>query len=111
MSRLMLCGLVSWVILFSPVPVGADDKAVEFVMRHGQVTRDEKARHKPVTGVVLHSPEFRDAGLKVLAGLKQLTTLDLSNTKVTDAGLKELGGLTKLTTLVLSDAPVTALAG
>jgi hypothetical protein len=31
-----------------------------------------------------------DAGLKELAGLKSLQSLDLSRTKVTDAGLKEL---------------------
>ena len=31
-----------------------------------------------------------DAGLKELAALKNLTTLNLSDTQVTDAGLKEL---------------------
>ena len=32
-----------------------------------------------------------DAGLKELAGLKSLQTLNLNDTQVTDAGLKELG--------------------
>ena len=32
-----------------------------------------------------------DAGLKELAGLKSLQTLNLFHTQVTDAGLKELG--------------------
>ena len=42
-----------------------------------------------------------DAGLKELAGLTQLQTLNLAGTKVTDAGLKELAGLTQLQTLDL----------
>ena len=44
-----------------------------------------------------------DAGLKELAGLKSLQTLNLSNTKVTDAGLKELAGLKSLQALDLND--------
>jgi hypothetical protein len=31
-----------------------------------------------------------DKGLKVLAGLRPLSSLDMRDTKVTDAGLKEL---------------------
>ena len=42
-----------------------------------------------------------DAGLKELAGLKSLQTLDLNGTQVTDAGLKELAGLKSLQTLNL----------
>ena len=37
-----------------------------------------------------------DAGLKELAGLKSLQTLNLTNTQVTDAGLKELAELKSL---------------
>ena len=48
-----------------------------------------------------------DAGLKELAGLKSLQTLDLGDTQVTDAGLKELAGLKSLQTLDLSDTKVT----
>jgi hypothetical protein len=41
---------------------------------------------------VLHlgSTQITDAGLKELAGLKSLHSLELFNTPVTDAGLKEL---------------------
>ena len=42
-----------------------------------------------------------DAGLKELAGLKNLQTLDLGGTQVTDAGLKELAGLKSLQSLNL----------
>ena len=47
-------------------------------------------------------PSLNDAGLKELAALKNLTTLNLSHTNVTDAGLKELAALKNLTTLNLS---------
>ena len=43
-----------------------------------------------------------DAGLKELADLKNLTTLNLAGTQVTDAGLKELTGLKNLSELDLS---------
>ena len=43
-----------------------------------------------------------DAGLKELAGLQELQTLDLGGTQVTDAGLKELAGLKSLQTLDLT---------
>ena len=46
-----------------------------------------------------------DAGLKELAGLKSLQSLNLQHTKVTDAGLKELAGLKSLQTLDLSRYP------
>ena len=42
-----------------------------------------------------------DAGLKELAGLKNLQSLNLDDTKVTDAGLKELAGLKSLQSLDL----------
>ncbi len=42
-----------------------------------------------------------DAGLKELAGLKNLQSLSLGRTKVTDVGLKELAGLKSLQTLDL----------
>ncbi len=48
-----------------------------------------------------------DAGLKELAGLKSLQTLDLRNTQVTDAGLKELAGLKSLQKLDLDSTQVT----
>ena len=48
-----------------------------------------------------------DAGLKELAALKNLTTLDLGGTQVAGAGLKELATLTSLTTLRLWGTQVT----
>ena len=51
--------------------------------------------------------EITDAGLKELAGLKNLQRLDLSGTKITDAGLKELAGLKSLQTLDLAATQVT----
>ncbi len=60
----------------------------------------------------LQSLDFRetqvtDAGLKELAGLKQLRMLNLGVTQVTDAGLKELAGLKQLRMLNLSGSKVT----
>jgi internalin A len=48
-----------------------------------------------------------DAGLKELAGHKNLQWLDLSYTQVTDAGLKELAGLKSLKELDLRVTKVT----
>ena len=54
-----------------------------------------------------YNRDVTDAGLKEVANLKQLTSLDLTSTPVTDAGLKELTGLTRLATLELADTPGT----
>ena len=48
-----------------------------------------------------------DAGLKELANLKHLTSLNLHRTKVTDEGLKELTSLKYLTSLDLRLTNVT----
>ncbi|HEV3080227.1 MAG TPA: hypothetical protein VGY66_10625 [Gemmataceae bacterium] len=48
-----------------------------------------------------------DAGLKELAGLKNLQTLELAGTAVTDTGLKELAGLKSLQRLNLTYTRVT----
>ena len=86
----------------------AEDKAVAFVEKlGGKVTRDDKAPGKPVVRVSMYSTKVSDAGLKDLAALRGLTTLDLSVTKVTDAGLKELAALKGLTTLNLRGTKVT----
>ncbi|MSQ93286.1 MAG: hypothetical protein EXR98_01880 [Gemmataceae bacterium] len=58
-------------------------------------------------GLILGGTEVTDAGLKELASLKSLHTLDLSGMEVTDAGLKELAGLKSLHTLDLSGMEVT----
>ncbi len=58
-------------------------------------------------GLDLSETEVTDAGLKELAGLKSLQTLNLSYTLVTDAGLKELAGLKSLQALNLGNTQVT----
>src|SRR5262249_22775060 len=56
---------------------------------------------------VLQGTRVTGAGLKHLAGLKNLQTLVLIDTKVTDAGLKELAGLKNLRRLELQGTKVT----
>ena len=48
-----------------------------------------------------------DAGLRHLAGLKELRGVDLSESRVTDAGLVNLQGLTKLESLNLNHTNIT----
>jgi internalin A len=111
MSRLMLCGVVSWLVLIASAPLCADDaedKAVAFVEKlGGRVARDEKLPGKPVNGVQLSFSAVTDAGLKELAPLQNLTRLGLDSTKVTDAGLKELVTLKNLQELYLYHTQVT----
>jgi hypothetical protein len=64
------------------------------------------APEKPF-GLSFENTSLTDAGLKELAGLENLTSLDLRHTKVTDAGLKELAGLKNLILLVLEETKVT----
>jgi hypothetical protein len=86
----------------------ATDKAVKAIEKlGGTVTRDDKATGKPIVGVDLDRTQVTDAGLKMLAGLKQLQKLNLDHTRVTDTGLKELAGLKHLEVLVLSGTKVT----
>ena len=69
----------------------AEDKAVAFVEElGGEVTRAEKTPGRPVITVSLWQTQRTDAELKALAPVKNLTSLNLSDTHVTDAGLKEL---------------------
>ena len=52
---------------------------------------DESAPGKPIVGVDLHGAPVTDAGLKNLAGLQELQTLDLgSYDEVTVAGVADL---------------------
>jgi hypothetical protein len=86
----------------------AEDKAVKFIKKlDGRILRDEKAKDNPIVGVGLGRTKVTDAGLKHLAGLKQLQLLVLTNTNVTDAGLKHLAGLKQLRFLNLSGTKVT----
>ena len=67
----------------------------------------ELAGLKQLQTLILNGNLVTDAGLKELAGLKQLQTLYLGSTRVTDAGLKELAGLKQLQSLNLHDTKVT----
>jgi Leucine Rich repeat len=84
-----------------PVPVTAIEKL------GGTITRDEKAKGKPIVGVTFNGTPVTDAVVKELKELKELRTLDLNMTRVTDAGLKELVELTGLQKLCLGHTPVT----
>ena len=50
-----------------------------------------------------------DAGLKELAPLKNLTSLNLTSTPVTDAGLRTLAPLKELTILLLAETSITGV--
>ncbi len=103
--------LAAGVLLLAAVPLFAEDaedqavKAVEKV--GGMVVRDDKDPAKPVVEVNLHATKVTDAGLRELAGLKRLRSLDLDDTQVTDKGLKELAALEGLQTLKLGNTQVT----
>jgi hypothetical protein len=67
----------------------------------------ELAGFKQLQALDLGETKITGAGLKELASLKQLQVLDLGFAKVTDAGLKGLAGLKQLQTLVLGDTKIT----
>lgn len=82
------------VVLLGPTQVFADeaeDRAIAAVKKlEGEVTRDDKAPGRPVIRVRLGGTEVTDAGLKNLAPLKGLRTLNISYTKVTNKGVTQL---------------------
>jgi hypothetical protein len=86
----------------------AEDKAAKAIEKlGGRIIRDDKAKGKPIVSVYLVGGPVTDAGLKHLAGLKQLQLLVLSFTQVTDAGLKHLAGLKQLHGLYVGSTKVT----
>ncbi|QJW96763.1 leucine-rich repeat domain-containing protein [Frigoriglobus tundricola] len=112
MSRRLLCGIVTWLVLSSPQARtaradDAEDKALALVEKLGFVIRNDKLPDQPVIGLVLVG-KVRDADLKDLVGFKQLTHLDLGDcAMVTDAGLKDLAPHKRLTYLSLRKTKVT----
>jgi Leucine-rich repeat (LRR) protein len=91
-----------------PPDEGEQEQVVQAIKKlGGSVQQDANAPGQPVIGVRLSHTQVTDAGLKELAGLKQLRWLDLTGVKVTDAGLKELDGLTQLQALQLGSTQVT----
>jgi len=88
------------------VPANIADSIVEKEIRRilekpeGELT---KADLEQVTEIDLGGTEITDAGLKEVAKLKQLTSLELAGCEqITDTGLKEVAKLQKLTYLDLS---------
>ncbi len=66
-----------------------------------------KKSAEDVTSFNLRSSPITDAGLRELAGLRNLVLLDLCATGVTDAGLRDLAGFGKLSLLTLQSTRVT----
>jgi hypothetical protein len=82
----LLLALVAWPAVCIRADE-AEDKAVKAIEKlGGRIYRDMKAKDKPIFSVTLNGPNVTDAGLKHLAGLKQLQNLDLRFTQLTDAG-------------------------
>jgi hypothetical protein len=84
----------------------------EIGLLHSLSQASAKAGQRPrsvedIVSLALCRSPVTDAGLRELAGLRNLTWLDLRDTRVTDAGLKELAGLKNLATLLLQDTKVT----
>ena len=106
--RTMLVGAVMLLACLSGAARADEASAVKAVEKlGGKVTRDDKLPGKPVIGVNLCSTRVRDADLKELKDLKQLTSLQLGGGRVTDAGLKGLKDLKQLTSLNLGSTKVT----
>jgi hypothetical protein len=59
------------------------------------------------TAVLVCSTPVTGAGLKKLAGLKHLHTLDLRGTRITEAHIKELARLKSLRVLILDVMQLT----
>jgi Leucine-rich repeat (LRR) protein len=55
----------------------------------------------------LHVRGFSDAGMKSVAAIKGLRSLDISDSAITDIGLKEMSALSGLQTLSLGDAQIS----
>src|SRR5262249_18133567 len=92
---------------------GADEqKAMDALTKLGsKITLDENAPGKPVVGVDLRGSAANDADLAGLKALPKLRGLNLGATGVTDAGLKELAALKALQTLDLTGCPKVTDAG
>jgi hypothetical protein len=107
----VLAAIVAW-MLFGPDLRSLDQQIESF---KGQITRDENAPGKPITGISFHRREFDfsfsshssrgfcDGDLATLRpsleGLSELRDLDLAGTEITDQGLRHLKSLTQLKTL------------
>ena len=91
-----------WLVLTGVTRADEASSVAALAKLGARIQRNEKQPGKPVVEVNLSWTKVTDAGLKDLAPLTQLQTLDLSETKVTDAGLKDLAALKQLRTLSLN---------
>lgn len=125
MSRLMLCGIVSWVALGcsrAPEPAStpapgpeerkldeqlingpdeAENEAVRYLLRRGAaVERDEGAVERPVVKVegLFY---LGDTNVEKLLPLKNLVELEISDNLLTEVGLKQLASFKRLAKLKL----------
>src|SRR5437764_947526 len=87
---------------------GDEESAIAALEKvEAEVRRDESRPGKPAVKVVLSGHKVTGAGLKELAGLESLRSLDVALTEVTDAGLRGLAGLKQLRRLDLRSTKVT----
>src|SRR5262245_9765778 len=82
--------------------IGDDEAVAGWIESLGcTATRDEQQPTKPVVEVRLGGVRLSAESLRKLAALRNLQSLDLSNTGLTDPDLKELAGLRSLRSLNL----------
>jgi len=90
----ILTALVFGALRSAPIPKQSDGPTITIRGLGRTIPAD-------ATRLNLSDTTMGDAGLKELAGLKNLTSLSLLRTKVTNAGLEGLAGLKQLTALSL----------
>jgi internalin A len=76
-----------------------------------RIRRDVTLPGKPAVKVILSEEPVKDTDLAAIASLEHLQTLHLDRTHVTDAGLKHLAGLKQLRDLYLYRLPGVTDAG
>ena len=108
----MRLGIGSLIVIFVFTSLAradeAEDRSAAFFKKiGGRVYRAEGKPGKPVISMDLVFAKFIDSDLRQLAGLQNLTTLDLNNTKVGDGALREVAALKQLEELSLCGTKVT----
>jgi len=85
----------------STTPISDEQVIKNILDRGGKVTRDENAKDKPVTEIVLDNKKFGDADLRLVKRFNSLGLLILWGSEVTDDGMKELAGMKSLHTIII----------
>lgn len=102
---LLLCTLavVSASIANAQDTTDESDAIQKIELLRGKIERDDTLPSHPVVSVsFVGSPIFSENDLHLLKSFTRLASLDLASTKITDTGLHDLQGLRQLTTLTLS---------